>query len=100
MKTLEAKGQYREALKEYAELLKIANEREAERIRNHVGMMIKNRPYLGELSEEASKHILRAEVSTKEGRFGEDINEYKKASKIAPFFVQLYIKRWLLTTQN
>ncbi len=44
--SLEAKGQYREALKEYGELLPIAEEREAKEVRTHVGMIIKNRPYL------------------------------------------------------
>jgi tetratricopeptide (TPR) repeat protein len=89
-KSLEAKGQYREALKEYEELLKIPDEKEAKEIRSHVAMLIKARPDIAQLSEEARRHAMRAETSTKEGKFEDAVTEYKEAIKIAPFFPQLY----------
>jgi len=89
-KSLEAKGQYREALKEYEELLKIADEKGAKEIRSHVAMLIKARPDIAQLLEEARRHVMRAETSTKEGKFEDAVKEYKEAIKIAPFFSQLY----------
>ncbi len=89
-KAFESKGKYGEALKEYAALLKVADEQEAREIRTYIGQLIRGRPYLNELSEEARRHVLRAEVSTKEGKFAEAIKEYKEALKISPFYGQLY----------
>ena len=89
-KSLEAKGQYRDALKEYVEILKIAEEKEAKEIRSHVAMLIKARPDIAQLPEQARKHALRAEVATKEGKFADAIREYKEALKISPFFPQIY----------
>ena len=89
-KSLKAKGQYREALKEYEELLKIADEKGAKEIRSHVAMLIKARPDIAQLLEEARRHVMRAETSTKEGKFEDAVKEYKEAIKIAPFFSQLY----------
>ena len=86
----EAKGQYREALKEYEEILKITDEKETKAIRSHVAMLIKARPDIAQLAEQARKHALRAEVSTKEGKFDDAVKEYKEAIKISPFFPQLY----------
>jgi len=89
-KSLEAKGQYRGALKEYEELLKIADEKEAREIRSHVATLIKARPDIAQLPEDARKYAMRAEASTKEGKFEDAVKEYKEAIKIAPFFSQLY----------
>lgn len=89
-RSFEAKGQYREALKEYAELIRVVDEKGAREIRSHIGEMIKGRPYLVELSEEARRHALRAEVMTKEGKFEDAVREYREAIKIAPFFPGFY----------
>lgn len=89
-KSLEAKGQYREALKEYAGLVKIADDNEAKEIINDIAKLIKKNPYLAELPEEARRHVMRAEVLTKEGKFEDAVKEYKEAIKIAPFFPVLY----------
>ncbi|GER92393.1 hypothetical protein A45J_0108 [hot springs metagenome] len=89
-KSLEAKGQYKDALKEYAELLKIADDKEAKEIRKHVAMLIKVRPDIAQLPEEARKHVMRARAATKEGKFEDAVKEYKEAIKIAPFFPGLY----------
>jgi tetratricopeptide (TPR) repeat protein len=89
-KSLEARGQYREALKEYSELLKIADDRGAKELRKDVAVLIKRNPYLAELPEEARKYALRAEVLLKDGKFEESLNEYNSAIKIAPFAQQLY----------
>ena len=89
-KSLEAKGQYREALKEYAEALKIADDNEAKEIRNDIAKLIKKNPYFAELPEEARRHVMRAEASTKEGKFDDAVKEYREAIRIAPYFSMLY----------
>jgi len=87
---LEIKNQHKEALKEYRELIRFADDRGAKEIRSHVAKLLKERPYLLELPEEARKFAIRAEEYTKEGKFEEAVNEYKKALSIAPFFPELY----------
>jgi len=89
-RSLETKGQYRDAFKEYAELIKIVDDKEAKEIRGHVAILFKAKPYLKELPEEARRHALRAEVSTKDGKFEDAVEEYKEAMKMAPFFPDLY----------
>jgi len=89
-KSFQAKGQYSEALKEYAELLKIADEKEAREIRSQVAMMIKARPDVAQLPEEARRYVMRAEMAKKENRFDDALKEYKEAAKIAPFYPAIY----------
>lgn len=89
-KSFQAKGQYSEALKEYAELLKIEDEKEAKEIRSQVAMMIKARPDLVQLPEEARRYLMRAEMAKKENRFDDALKEYKEAAKIAPFYPAIY----------
>jgi tetratricopeptide (TPR) repeat protein len=90
VKALEAKGQYREAIKEYANLLKIASEKEAKEIKAHIaGLMIKY-PHLFALPEEARKFVIKAETYTEEGKFEKAIEEYQKALELSPFFPNLY----------
>lgn len=90
VKSLEDKKQYKELLSEYAHLIKFADEKEAKEIRSHIAMLLKTQPYLLELPEEARKYAVRAEEYTKEVKFDEAIQEYKRALRIAPFFPDLY----------
>lgn len=89
-KDYEEKGQYREAIKEYAEYLKFANKEEAKDIRNHIATLMAKYPHLFTLTEDARKFVVRAEVYVSEGEFEKAISEYKKAIKIQPFFPALY----------
>jgi tetratricopeptide (TPR) repeat protein len=89
-KSFQAKGQYSDALKEYAELLKIADEKEAREIRSQVAMMIKARPDVAQLPEEARRYVMRAEMAKKENRVDDALKEYKEAAKIAPFYPAIY----------
>jgi tetratricopeptide (TPR) repeat protein len=89
-KTFEAKGQYKEAIKEYASFLKIADEKEAKGIRAHIAELMIRYPHLFALSEEARKTVIKAEAYTSEGRFEKAIEEYKKVLEISPFFPGLY----------
>ncbi|MBC7363940.1 MAG: tetratricopeptide repeat protein [Candidatus Aminicenantes bacterium] len=89
-RSLEAGGQYSDALKEYAELLKIADEKEAREIRTKVAVILKARPEMAELPEEARRYVMRAEMASKESQFEDALQEYKKAVKIAPFTPALY----------
>jgi len=90
VKTLEAKGQYREAIKEYANLLKIADEKEAKEIRAHIAELMIKYPHLFALPEEARRSVIRAETYTEEGKFEKAIEEYQKALELSPFFPNLY----------
>jgi len=90
VKILEAKGQYKEAIKEYANLLKIADEKEAKKIRAHIAELMIRYPHLFALSEEARKTVIKAEAYTSEGNFEKAIEEYKKVLEISPFFPGLY----------
>lgn len=89
-RSLEAKGQYKEALAEYIEILKIADEKDAKEMMDRVASIIKTDPRAAELPEAARRHVMRAEVSTKEGKFEDAVREYKEAAKMAPFFPALY----------
>lgn len=88
--SLEAKGQTREALREYSDVLKIVDENERTVIRNDIAALIKKYKHLAELSEGARRHVMRAEVATKEGKFEDAVNEYSEAIKISPYFPNLY----------
>lgn len=90
VETLEAKAQYKEALKGYSDLIRFLDEKQTKKLRAHIARLLKEKPYLLELPEEARKFALRAEEYTKEGKFEESVNEYKKALSIAPFFPELY----------
>lgn len=89
-KSLELKGQYKEALNEYAEALKVADDNEAKEIRKAALEIIRRNPSLSELPEEARRHVLRGEVLVKEGNFEQAVEEYKKAIHTAPFVAKLY----------
>lgn len=87
---LEGKGQYKEAIKEYAEYLKLADEKEAKEVRAHIAELMIRYPHLFALTEEARKAVIRAETYTSGGKFEEAIEEYKKALRDSPFFPALY----------
>jgi len=90
VKVLEAKGQYKEAIKEYANLLRIADEKEAKGIRAHIAELMIRYPHLFALPEEARKFVIRAETFIEEGKFEKAIEEYQKALELSPFYPNLY----------
>ncbi|MFZ5996460.1 MAG: tetratricopeptide repeat protein [Nitrospirota bacterium] len=89
-KSLETKGQYREALNEYTEVLKVTDDKDAKEIRTHIATILKKNPYLSQIPEEARKYALRGEVMLKEGKFEEALKEYKTAVKNAPYAAIIY----------
>ncbi|MGC8814556.1 tetratricopeptide repeat protein [Dictyoglomus sp.] len=89
-KELEKKEQYKEAIKEYQDYLKLADEKEAKEVRAYIAELMMKYPQYFALTEEARKMVIRAEVYTSEGKFEEAIKEYKKALKESPFFPALY----------
>lgn len=89
-KEYEEKGQYREAIKVYAECVQLADDKEAKEIRAHIAELMIKYPHLFALSEEARKVVIRAETYTAEGNFEKAIEEYKNALKLSPFFPALY----------
>ncbi len=90
VKALEAKGRYKEAIKEYANLLRIADEKEAKGIRAHIAELMIKYPHLFALPEEARKFVIKAEAFTEEGKFEKAIEEYQKALELSPFYPNLY----------
>jgi tetratricopeptide (TPR) repeat protein len=90
VKALEAKGQYKEAIKEYANLIKIADEKEAKEIRAYIAELMIKYPHLFALPEEARKSVIKAETYTEEGKFEKAIEEYQKALELSPFYPNLY----------
>jgi tetratricopeptide (TPR) repeat protein len=90
VKALEAKGRYKEAIKEYASLLKIADEKEAKGIRAHIAELMIRYPHFFALPEEARKSVIKAETYTEEGKFEKAIEEYQKALELSPFYPNLY----------
>jgi tetratricopeptide (TPR) repeat protein len=90
VKDLEAKGQYKEAIKEYANLLKIADEKEAKEIRAYIAELMIRYPHLFALPEEARKSVIKAETYIEEGKFEKAIEEYQKALELSPFYPNLY----------
>lgn len=89
-RSLEAKGQYREALNEYVDALKVADDKEAKKIRDEIALLIKKNPYLSQIPEEARKYALRGEALLKDGKLEEALKEYKTAIKMAPYIAVLY----------
>lgn len=90
IKALEAKGQYKEAIKEYANLLRIADEKEAKEMRAHIAELMIRYPHLFALPEEARKSVIKAETYIEEGKFEKAIEEYQKALELSPFYPNLY----------
>jgi tetratricopeptide (TPR) repeat protein len=95
----ESAGRFLEALAEYAEALKIADDTTAGLIRQRVAITLKSNPYLTELPEEARKYALRGDVLIKEGGFAGALAEYRTALKIAPFNAQLHFNEALIHGQ-
>lgn len=89
-KSYEAKGQYKEALSEYGELLNILPEKNAKYIRIKIATIIKKAPDLSQIPDEARKYALRGEVMLKDGKFEEALKEFKRAIKMAPYIAVLY----------
>lgn len=86
----ESKGLYKEALKEYQEFLKFADEKEASEMRRRLAQLMAKQPHLFALPEEGRRSVIRAETYAAEGDFEKAIREYKNALKIQPFFPALY----------
>ncbi len=86
----ESAGRFLEAVAEYAEAIKIADEATAGSIRQRVAALLKDNPYLAELPEEARKYALRGNVLIKEGGFADSLAEYRMALKLAPFNAKLH----------
>jgi tetratricopeptide (TPR) repeat protein len=85
----ESMERFFEAMAEYTEAVRIADDATTASIRQRVGILIKANPYLAELAEEARKHALRGDVLIKEGAFADALAEYRTAVKLAPLNPQL-----------
>ena len=98
-KASESAGRFIEALAEYSEVLKVADEATSGSIRQRVATLLKDNPYLAELPEEARKYALRGDVYIKDGGFGEALKEYRTALGVAPFNPKLHFNTALIYGQ-
>jgi len=98
-KSLESRGQYREALAELSEALRAAAPDEAEQLRGALFGIIRRSPSLAEMSEEARRHALRGELLIKEGNFAKAEGEFKQAIRLAPYTARLYYNMALLQAE-
>jgi tetratricopeptide (TPR) repeat protein len=95
----EAAGRPLEALADYAEATKIADESTAGLIRQREAMILNGDPSLAKLPEEARKLALRGDLFIKDGAFADALPEYRKALKLAPFNAQLHFNAALICGQ-
>ncbi|MBC7350175.1 MAG: tetratricopeptide repeat protein [Candidatus Aminicenantes bacterium] len=86
----ESSGKLKEALGEYSLLMNLLSEEEASEVRKHIGQLIKGSAYLTDVSEEARKHIIRAEMLSGNNDFDRALSEHNEARKIAPFYPGIY----------
>ena len=98
-KSLESKGQYKEALSELSEALKMADDTEAQAIQESISSMMRRNPSLAEMPEDARKYALRGEMLAKEGNFEQAATEFKKAIQIAPYAARLYYNSALVNAE-
>lgn len=90
IKALENNNQFREAVGEYALLMRLCPEHEASLVRKHLGQLRKSRPEFFDFPEEARKRVLRAEVLSEDKNFARALSEYREALKIAPFVPDIH----------
>ena len=95
----ESAGQFVEALAEYSEAVKVADDATAGASRQRVATLLKGHPYLAELPEEARKSALHGELYIKDGRFEEALTEYRAALGVAPFNAKLHADAALICGQ-
>ncbi len=93
---LRTQGRYKEALKELAEVMKIADGSELEALCREIAGMIAIDPGLSVIPEEARKHALRGDVLTEEGQFEDAVKEYQRAVQAAPYIPKLYFNTAML----
>ncbi len=94
--SLEDRGHYKEALNEYAELLKIPGARDAKEIWEGIGRIIKKDPRYAAISEGARRYLVRAEVLVRDGKFEDAVKEYRTAIKLSPFTPEIYFNSALV----
>lgn len=98
-RSLESKGQYKEALSEFSAALKIADDTETQEIQETTFSMLRKNPLLADLPEDARKYALRSEVLVKEGNFEQAATEIKKAIQIAPYAGRLHYNSALINAE-
>jgi tetratricopeptide (TPR) repeat protein len=98
-KSFELKEQYKEALSEYSEALKLADDKEAQAIQESMFSIVRKNPLLSEIPEDARKYALRGEMLVKEGSLEKAAAEIKKAIQIAPYAARLYYNCALINAE-
>jgi len=98
-RSFEAKEQFKEALSELSEALKMSDETEAQALQESIFSMVRMNPSLSGLPEEARKHVLRGEMLVKEGNLKKAAEEFKQAIGIAPYAARLYYNSALIHAQ-
>jgi len=89
-KSFESNSQYKEALSEFTEALKAADETETQAIQEALFSMVRKNLLLSEPPEEARKYVIRGQLYLKESNLEQAATEFKKAIRIAPYVVKWY----------
>jgi tetratricopeptide (TPR) repeat protein len=92
----EAQNQYKEALAELTEAVKIADETESKAILENMFSIVRKNPLLSESSEEGRKFGLRGEMLLSEGNIEQAAAEFDKAILAAPYIAKLYYNNSLV----
>ncbi len=94
--SLAAESHWGEALSEYAAAFRISNKAGREELLTKASALLKSHPELAELPEEARKHSLRAELLIKEKDLRGAVEEYNRASDLAPFCPVIFYNQAIL----
>ncbi|MGB3007306.1 MAG: tetratricopeptide repeat protein [Chitinophagaceae bacterium] len=92
----ETQNQYKEALAELTEAVKIADETESKAILENMFSIVRKNPLLSETSEEGRKFGLRGELLVSEGKIEQAATEFDKAILAAPYMAKLYYNNSLV----
>ncbi|MCK4994279.1 MAG: tetratricopeptide repeat protein [Candidatus Omnitrophica bacterium] len=90
------KGKFQEALDEYSRAMLFMGKDDKEKIRDKLFQITFNMSSPPEISKLARKHVLRAKLLVKEGKFKDAIAEFKKAIVAAPYSAKLYLDNALV----
>jgi tetratricopeptide (TPR) repeat protein len=92
----ESAGRLAEALTDYSEALRVADDATAALIRQRVAVVIKGDPILTELPEAARRSAMHGDLLIKDGRFDEALGEYRAAIEVAPLNPKLHLTTALI----
>ncbi len=89
---LKAQGKYREALVEFGDVLRGADDAESREVYKTMAEILRAEPQLARVPEEARKYTLRGEMMAEEGKIKEAAEQFRLALNIAPYIAKFHFK--------